>query len=234
MRVFRRGKSWYADYTIGGKRKMKSFGRHKKMAEPFLKDIELKNLRGEIGLVQDDISLRKFLGKHLEYCLLNKSHHSYRVDSGRIRILHRFFEEKGISKLKEITPGLMEEFKAVLLKKCKPKAVDDYLVLVKAMSNKAVEWKHLRENPLKGLKKLKDTGLREPGHLSKPEIEKILSLADSFMQRVIKILLYTGMRRSELVYLTWEDVGFQNKRIRIQSKPEFSFHPKSYNPVPSP
>jgi hypothetical protein len=39
MRVFKRGKSRYADYMIGDKRKMKFFGQHKKMAELFLQGL---------------------------------------------------------------------------------------------------------------------------------------------------------------------------------------------------
>jgi integrase len=230
MRVFKRGKFWYADYSIDGKRRMKSFGRQKKMAELFLKDIELKNHRGELGFVQDNISLKQFIGKYLEYCRMNKSSHTYEVDSGRIRMFHRFFEEKGIGKVKEITPALMEDYKALTLQTCKPITVNHHVVLIKAMLNKAVEWKHLKENPLKNFKKLKDPGLQEPRYFSKLEIDKMLSLANPFMQKAIKILLYTGMRRSELVYLTWDDVDFQNTRIRIQSKRESGFHPKSYKP----
>jgi hypothetical protein len=45
MRVFKRGKNWYADYTVGGKRKMRSLGPHKRMAL-FLKDVELKQIEG--------------------------------------------------------------------------------------------------------------------------------------------------------------------------------------------
>ncbi len=230
MRVFKRGKSWYADYAIGGKRKMRSFGPHKKMAELFLKDIELKEVRGELDLLQDNISLDQFIRKYIEYCQLNKSYHTCEVDLGRIRVFQKFFQERGVGRLMDITPRIIEEFKASLLKRCKPRTINHYLVFIKAMLNKAVEWKHLRENPLKGLKKLKDPGLREPRYFSKTEIEKILETAHPFMQKVTKILLYTGMRRSELVYLTWEDIDFQNKRIRIQSKPESGFHTKSYRP----
>jgi integrase len=70
--------------------------------------------------------------------------------------------------------------------------------------------------------------LREPRYFSKVEIDKILSVASPYMKKVIKILLYTGIRRSELVFLTWDDVDFTNKRIIIQSKP--GFHTKSYKP----
>jgi integrase len=230
MRVFKRGDSWYADYDVGGKRKMRSFGKHRKMAELSLKDIELKSVRGELCVIEDKISLSQFTEKYLEYSQLNKTCHSYKVDLGRIRILQRFCGERGVSRLPDINPRLMEDFKSVLLKRCKPRTVNHYLVLIKAMLNKAVEWRHLRENPLKGFKNLKDPGLQEPRYLSRTEIERILNIADPVMRNVIRILLYTGMRRSELVYLTWEDVDFQNKRIRIQSKPESGFHPKSYKP----
>ncbi len=230
MRVFKRGKCWYADYIIGGRRKMRSFGPHKKMAELFLKDVELKSLRGELGLIADNTLVGEFIQKYLEYSRLNKSPHSHDVDLGRIRTFQKFFEERAVVKLTDVTPALMEDFKALALKRCKPRTVNHYLVLIKAMLNKAVEWRYLKENPLRTVKKLKDTGLREPRYLSEAEIQRILDVADPFMQKVVKILLYTGMRRSELVYLTWEDVDFQNRRIRIQSKPESGFHTKSYRP----
>lgn len=52
--------------------------------------------------------------------------------------------------------------------------------------------------------------------------------ADPLMRNVITILLNTGLRRAELVYLEWEDIDFQNKLIKVQSKPETGFHPKGY------
>jgi integrase len=230
MRVFKRGKSWYVDYAVGRRRKMRSFGLHKKMAELFAKDLELRSLRGELGLLDDSVSLDEFIDKYLEYSRLNKSRHTFETDLTRFKVLRRFFEERGVRRLTDITPRLMEDFKSMLLQTSKPNTFNRYLEMVKAMLNKAVEWKHLKDNPLKGFKKLKNPGQQEARYLSKIEIEKILEVADAFMQKVIKILLYTGMRRSELVYLTWEDVDFDNKRIRIQSKPESGFHTKSYRP----
>jgi integrase len=209
---------------------MRSFGPHKKMAELFAKDLELKSLRGELGLLDDNISLDKFIEKYLEYSRLNKSRHTYETDLTRFKVLRRFFEERGVDKLTDINPRLMEDFKSITLQTCKPSTFNRYLEMVKAMLNKAVEWKHLKENPLKGFKKLKNPGQKEPRYLCKAEVEKILDVADPFMQKVVKILLYTGMRRSELVYLTWEDVDFDNKRVRIQSKPDSGFHTKSYRP----
>ena len=93
-----------------------------------------------------------------------------------------------------------------------------------------MEWGFLRENRLKSFKKLKSDRSRQVRFLTREEIHLIVSSADEFMKRVILILLSTGLRRSEFVYLEWKDVDFDNGLICVQSKPEFGFHPKSYKP----
>jgi len=228
MRVFKRGKSWYADYKVGGKRKMKSFGKHKKMAELFLKDVELKMLRGELKLVDDNVTFKDLLPKYLEYSRLNKSRKTLTVEMCRWNKFSAFLKEKGVVKLRGITPELIEGYKGRVLKTSSAGNFNNDLVLIKAMLNKVVEWRCLKENPLKDFKKLRNSNVRELRYLTVEEIERILATADSLMQNVIRILLNTGLRRAELAYLEWEDIDFQNKLIKVQSKPESGFHPKSY------
>jgi len=228
MRVFKRGKSWYADYTVGGKRKMQSFGRHKKMAELFLKDVELKLLRGELKLVDDTVTFKDSLQKYLEYSRLNKSRRTLESETSRWKKFSAFMEEKGVVKLRGITPELIEEYKGKVLRTSSAANFNNHLMLIKALLNKAVEWRSLRENPLKDFKKLKNSNVRELRYLAVEEIERILAVADPLMQKVIMILLNTGLGRAELAYLEWEDIDFQNKLIKVQSKPETGFHPKSY------
>jgi len=230
MSVWKRNNKWYAVYTINGKRKFKSFGLNKKLAQHYVNDIELKKERGELGFVEDDTPVDQFLSRYVEYFETNKSSHTCEVDIGRINSFQKFLEEKGIKKLKEISLALMEQYKVFLLKSCKPKTVNNYIILAKAMLNKAVEWRCLKENPIKTLKELKNPGMREPRYFSRVEIDKILDIANPYMKNVILILINTGMRRSELVYLTWEDIDFTNKLVIVQSKPEAGFHPKSYKP----
>jgi len=230
MRVFKRGKNWYADYTVSGKRKMKSFGQHKKMAELFLKDIELKELRGELKIVDESITFKGILSRYLEYSRLNKSSKTFSSETSRWRIFSSFLDEKGVIKLKDITPELIEEFKSRVRETTSATNFNNCLRVIKAMLNKAVEWKCLRENPLKQVKELKENNVRELRYLKTEEIIRVLDAADLLMQKVIKILLNTGLRRAELVYLQWEDIDFQNKLVKVQSKPEYGFHPKSYKP----
>ena len=111
-----------------------------------------------------------------------------------------------------------------------PVTFNRYLELLKASLNKAVEWDLLRENRLKSFKKLKSDRCRQVRFFSEDEIQKVLQSANEVMRRVILVLLYTGLRRSELAFLEWKDIDFENGLICVQSKPEFGFHPKSYKP----
>src|SRR4030067_1984487 len=102
MRVFKRGKSWYVDYRVNDKRIMKSFGRQKAMAELYGKDLELKEARGELGLVEQKITLQEFVGKYLEYCKTNKSTSTYVVDKNRLKQFLEFLPSIRITRLKDI------------------------------------------------------------------------------------------------------------------------------------
>jgi integrase len=231
MRVFKRGKNWYADYNIGGKRKMKSFGQHKKMAELFLKDLELKEIRGELDIVEEKITVSEFFPRYIEYCKTNKARYTAIVDEGRIKTWLRYLNTSGVTKLRDITPLVIEGFKSqILTKGDSPVTFNRYLELLKSALNKAVEWGLLRENRLRSLKRLKSDRARQVRFLTDDEIQKVLQVADDLMKRVILLLLYTGLRRSEFAYLEWKDIDFENGLINVQSKPEFGFHPKSYKP----
>ncbi len=230
MRVFKRGKSWYLDYRVNGKRIMKSFGRQKTLADLYMKDLELKEARGELGIVEQRITVQDFIDKYLDYCKINKSTSTYKVDRNRLNQFRRFVGEMGINKLREINYELMEQFKSRVLNSAGPTTFNHHLELIKAMLRKAVDWRYLRSNPLSGFKPMKNSSARQVRFLTHEEIFNLLSKADSTMKSLIRVFLLTGMRRSELVYLEWQDIDFKNQLITIQAKPEQGFHPKSYRP----
>jgi len=230
-RIFKRGKNWYVDYAVDGRRVRKSFGKQKKVAELYLKNVEVKIAKGEeLNPRYDFISLNDFIAKYLEYCRDNKSRASYKTDLSRIKAFQHFLRNKGIRKLEGITPVVIEEFRSLVLRTSSATTFNHYLTLIKAMLNKAIVWRNLKENPLKDVKKLKSLNARQVRFLTTEEISAILSKSNDLMGKVVKILLYTGMRRSELVFLTWDDIDFRNKLITVQSKPEVGFHPKSHRP----
>ena len=75
MGIYQKGKNWYIDYYVKGHRKRKKIGPSKKLAELVLKDVHIKNARGEyLGILEEKkILFDEFAGKYLDYCKAKQS-----------------------------------------------------------------------------------------------------------------------------------------------------------------
>jgi len=186
---------------------------------------------GELEFIPAKVPVAEFIKLYLGRSRIDKAAHTYQVDCSRLFRFQEFLKEHGVLYLKGVTLEVMEDFKRLLLenpdRRCTPQTFNKYLTLTKTMLNKAVMWKKLPRNPLANFKKMKSRNARQVRHFDDLEIIKILNASDEFMQKVIKILLHTGLRRSELVFLDWDDVKLEDKLIHVQAKPEFGFHTKS-------
>ena len=86
---------------------------------------------------------------------------------------------------------------------------------LKAMLDHAIERGWLQDNPAAGISQLKEQK-REPRWLRPNEIERMLSVSrGSHLYGLILAGLHTGMRKSELLGLQWEDVDFDQGYIRV-------------------
>ena len=97
---------------------------------------------------------------------------------------------------------------------------------IKTMFNRATEWGYLSINPAKNIKKLPDTTKKLPRFLTTYEIKAVLSECSPWLYNIVATLIVTGMRIGELINLTWHDINFEQKRIHIQSKEDWT--PKTY------
>jgi integrase len=95
----------------------------------------------------------------------------------------------------------------------------------RAMCNLAIKWNYLRQNPLKDVTILKVTDAKAPRFLTREECQILLQECGPELYPVFYIFLYTGMRLSELLNLTWDDLDFTRHKIKIQKKP--FWHPKT-------
>jgi hypothetical protein len=69
--IYKRGKVWYLDIRVKGRRIRKRVGSSKKIAELALKDAEVKAAREEFGFAKNDITLDKFFERFLDYSRAN-------------------------------------------------------------------------------------------------------------------------------------------------------------------
>jgi integrase len=214
MGIYQKGKNWYIDYYVKGHRKRKMIGPSKKLAELVLKDVHLKNAREEyLGILENKkILFDEFAKKYLDYSKTNKSPATYeRSERFSAKQLTLAFKGKLFH---SITPVMIEEYKAARLQSVTPASVNRELACLKYMYTKAIEWGYVKVNPAKQVKLLKEP----PGRLRylKPEeVDALLKACASHIHPIVVMALNTGMRKSEILNLRWQEVDLGNRKITV-------------------
>lgn len=87
---------------------------------------------------------------------------------------------------------------------------------LKHMMNKAVEWNYISANPARKIKRLK-TPPPPTRFLSFEERDRLLleCSANPMLWAIVFTALETGMRRGELMGLTWKDINFERRSILL-------------------
>jgi integrase len=155
----------------------------------------------------DPVKFHDFAKEYLQWSKTNKKESTYCGDLIMMRHLDNEFEEKVIQ---EIALWDIEKWKAKQKEKVKPATVNRELALVKSLFSKAVEWGEIKESPAKKVKFLKLKGSdRRVKFLMADEVQKLISNCSNKIRPVVIIALNTGMRRSELLGLRWDQVNFE-------------------------
>ncbi len=84
----------------------------------------------------------------------------------------------------------------------------------------AVKKELLLKNPVTNATNPKDAEAKEHPFLDAEQCREVLRLADDFtnpqLPRIIRTLLYTGMRSGELCALHWAEVDFENAKLEVK------------------
>lgn len=99
-----------------------------------------------------------------------------------------------------------------------PKTILHHHRLLSSILSTAVQWQVIFSNPCERIKPPK-VDQKEPHYLDETEAAHLLELLqkEEIQNRtMISILLYTGVRRGELLGLEWEDIDFENHTIHIR------------------
>src|SRR3972149_9059906 len=218
MGVYKKNNRWFIDYYLpNNKRKREVVSIRGVDPSHINRQDALKALsirKGEFAQGKFDIADTKkpvlfelFLERYLqEYSKPNKK--SYERDITSKKALSKFFHSM---MLQQITPCTIERYKSERQKDVtrygKPPAkatINRELALLKNMFTKAIEWGLVSNNPTKKVKLFpeKPNKLRV---LSNDEFQKLYSVASDFLKPILIIAVNTGMRRTEILNLTWEN-----------------------------
>jgi len=214
---------WIEYYDETHKRKRERIGPSKSAAEQRYR--EILKARTEERHIDKDIGARLTLGELCNwYVSLTevKAKVSYERDIDSIQNLRRLLGEN--TKIREITIGKIETYQQTRLtessrvhpsKNVRPATVNREISCLKTMLNRAVRHEKLNDNHLSKVKRLAENNVRERV-LNSEELARLLNSCDTHLKPIVLIAYYTGMRKSEILELTWDEVDLQNNFIRLQ------------------
>jgi integrase len=225
-RKFKTGAKWCVYVILPNGRRYRRVIGSKKQAEQVQRKLESEIVEGIWHLREkEDVPFSALVEDYLEYAEASKSATTYTSDRCRIEgHLLPYFRD--IS-LKQITPKLVDDYKEMRVRQgASPKTVNNEMTNLSHMMKMAVRWGFTKHNTVSDVEKMK-VPKRPPRFLRQDEIPRLVEAAKgSHVYPIIVTALHTGMRKSELLNLTWSDVDFGQRIITVQHKDDW--HTKNY------
>jgi len=167
----------------------------------------------ERGKVRADLTFEEFAAKHY---LPHAKAHKQTWDDDKNQIERRLNPVLGKLRLQTITAKDIAVVHAREKERTSACTANHLLATLRRMLNLACDWGMLEKNPASSQAKFKEGPLRER-YLSKEELPRFLKALeeqdDQLSVAALRLLLFTGCRREEILSLRWENVRRDEGRI---------------------
>lgn len=125
----------------------------------------------------------------------------------------------GNVKVKDITTPRLTQFVQSI--KRHPETVRKIYVVIQSIFHRGVEQGFIRDTPCRNVILPKNKGKKKKPVLDEEQSKRFMELletksCDLDIKRMIKVLLYTGLRSGEMLALSWNDINFEDMTISIE------------------
>lgn len=193
----------------------------KTKAQEYADDIvgELKKKVTPINKVDpgyEDITFKQFSDMFIEHEKLYKEQNT--IDS-YICAINSFKKLKEL-KIKDISPINIQKLVDELIKnKLKPITVKRYLTRINIMFKNAIFLNIITETPIKNISLPKKTASKPKTALTFEQQKCLLKKIKNKKKYIVTLIaLKTGLRLGEILGLTWDNVDFKNKKIKVEKQ----------------
>ena len=160
-------------------------------------------------------TFRELSEKYLEEHSKNKSPRSFSREESIFRVhLNPTF---GLQFLHEIKPGKISEYRNQRKKAgAKAETINHELGLMKKAFNVAIrEWEWCQENPVSKIK-MEKVPRGRVRYLTEGDFQKIYNASPKWSQPILIFARYTGLRMSNVLELTWEQVDLKSRLVQVE------------------
>ena len=194
----------------------------KKEAE--LRESELKlQIRNHTFVKNNKKTVKDLMNEYIEYNFDKWSPKTY--ESNLHWINDNINKSIGHVCLQDLNVKILESFYKELKKqKYSDKTIQHHYVLINGALNRAIKWDYINYNVNQKIEKPK-IRKKEIECYSKDDVIKLLSVLENEClkyQSIILLALDSGIRRGELTGLTWNDIDFKNKSIKINKTTQYT------------
>ena len=215
--IYKRGGVYWIRYAgLDGRMRYESTKTSSQKEAEYLLTCRKKEVREgnkpEVKKMAKDLKFRELAREYLIWAERQKSFDSKKYF---IEGLLRTF---GNLPIREFSNRLIDQYQTEKLKSWKPATVNRYIACLKHMFTKAVEWEMVSEEVLKKVRKVKQLSENNGRlrFLSSEECQALIKACDPHLKPIVITALNTGMRRSEILKLRWDQVDLKHGFILLE------------------
>jgi integrase len=213
--IVRRGKTYFADFTAGGRRIRKRLSTQLDAAREILNDLRSRADKADFGLTDNNAAIAELKDGFLEG--VRQSLEPSTADRYE-RSLDVILDYLCVTKVRQVTvDGILAFRKQRLDANVSPRTINHDVTILGAMFNWAVKHKKIGSNPLKGFDPLPHKHPKEGRPLTPDEVERLLSKSSQPWRDLWYGYLASGLRKKELASLTFKDVDWHQRELIVRA-----------------
>lgn len=221
MGVFKKNGAWWIDFYADGNRHRERIGKNKQFARKILEKRRTEVLDGRYldRRQHRRMMLAELAERYLEYSKQNKR--SWKRDVTSCKHLVANFGSKD---LRAITLETVERYKKKRSQekplrgsapKMAPASINREIACLSAMFTWAEDNGWIDGNPVRKVKKLREANERDR-ILTEEEFGALLDAAAPHLKPILLLAYHAGMRKGEILSLTWDRIDLKGGLIRIR------------------
>ena len=217
MSLYKRGNSWIYNFYRNGERYTEVLGPiSKTRAKEIYNKAKVAAAEGRYDSLvkKEDHTFDEIAKEYLEYYRLKHRQASYERHEYAYRAVRKFYGGKRLSR---INPHSLFRY----ISKRKDDGVSEVtinreLAFLRNMFTVAIGWGKASENPVKKITLFQEDNSRTR-YLTEEEEERLLAQCKPHLYRVVLTGIHTGLRKSELLSLTWNNINFDHRLVTVEA-----------------